>query len=264
MCKSRLTERQTAMGALIDEFDHFRSSSLQEAQDELDEVCQVVEIQQSELERLRSAASHAGLAIESGHGSDAERKWRSRGDSVDGSDDATLSVGADEDDGPLMLSDTARSSLMHEHAGQLAARERQIAEAVDAANQSARALAEGQKIQEARNTRMDALVHDLMARDKSAKREIEVWKLKCIELEGSNGDMRRYIHRLRKTLPSPLHASPDPATRRTTAKSHPGLLTGLSPRTPPKKKQAIKRSARVVSPASNEHGAKRQGRHARI
>ena len=41
------------MATLIDEFDHFRSTSLQEAQEELDEVCQVVEVQQVEIEHLR-------------------------------------------------------------------------------------------------------------------------------------------------------------------------------------------------------------------
>lgn len=48
-CKSQLGERHHAIDALIEEFDFFRSSTLAEAQDQLDEMSAVVELQQNQL-----------------------------------------------------------------------------------------------------------------------------------------------------------------------------------------------------------------------
>ena len=48
-CKAQLGERRHAIDALIEEFDFFRSSSLAEAQEQLDEMSAVVELQQEQL-----------------------------------------------------------------------------------------------------------------------------------------------------------------------------------------------------------------------
>ena len=54
-CKSQLGERHHAIDALIEEFDFFRSSTLAEAQDQLDEMSAVVELQQKQLGALELA-----------------------------------------------------------------------------------------------------------------------------------------------------------------------------------------------------------------
>ena len=252
VCSSRLSERQTVMATLIDEFDHFRSTSLQEAQEELDEVCQVVEVQQAEIEHLRDTA------MNSSNNSDDSSTGVSRCNAE------SEFAGLDDSDTKL-VTDKYFVDLLEEHKGEIALRDQRVAEAVDMVNQSANALAAEQKLQEERNARTDDLVNSLLAQQKSAKKELDIWKLKCMELETVNGDLTRAMSLLRKKFSDNLASSQAPLQKKNkstpTSARWSGQTPVYSPRTPPQKVRAMKRSARVVSPL-DDYRIKRQGKFA--
>ena len=254
VCSSRLSERQTVMATLIDEFDHFRSTSLQEAQEELDEVCQVVEVQQAEIEHLRDAAMNSSTNSDDSSTEVATNRCNAESEFA----------GLDDSDTKL-VTDKYFVNLLEEHKGEIALRDQRVAEAVDMANQSANALAAEQRLQEERNSRTDDLFNSLLAQQKSAKKELDIWKLKCMELESINSDLTRAMSLLHKKLSDNLASSQ--ATSQKKKKSTPtgarwsGQTPVYSPRTPPQKVRAMKRSARVVSPL-DDYRIKRQGKFA--